>query len=73
MYGTTVEGGGANDGGVVFEIKSGGKETILYAFTGGNDGGGSFAPLTMDGTGHLYGTTFTGGADFFGTVFKLKP
>lgn len=73
MYGTTVEGGGDNDGGVVFEIKPGGKERIVYAFTGGIDGGGSFAPLTMDGTGHLYGTTFTGGADFFGTVFKLKP
>jgi uncharacterized repeat protein (TIGR03803 family) len=72
MYGTTVEGGGDNDGGVVFEISPRGKERILYTFTGGDDGGGSFAGLTADGTGRFYGTTFTGGADSYGTVFKLK-
>jgi uncharacterized repeat protein (TIGR03803 family) len=73
MYGTAVEGGGENDGGVVFEIKSNGREKIVYAFTGGNDGGGPFAGLTMDGMGELYSTTFTGGLNSFGTVFKLKP
>jgi uncharacterized repeat protein (TIGR03803 family) len=73
MYGTTAEGGSENDGGVVFEIKPNGKEKIVYAFTGGNDGGGPFAALTMDGTGELYSTTFTGGLSSFGTVFKLRP
>jgi uncharacterized repeat protein (TIGR03803 family) len=73
MYGTAVEGGSENDGGVVFEIKPGGGERIVYAFTGGDDGGGPFGPLMMDAKGDLYGTTFTGGTDFFGTVFKLRP
>jgi len=72
LYGTTVEGGGANDGGVVFALKPGGKETILYAFSGGNDGGGPFAGLITDGSGNLYGTTYIGGADGDGTVFELK-
>lgn len=73
MYGTAVEGGGENDGGVVFKIKPNGKERILYAFTGGNDGGGPFSGLIMDASGSLYGTTFTGGLYSYGTVFKLKP
>ena len=73
MYGTAAEGGGENDGGVVFEIKPNGKEKIVYAFTGGNDGGGPFSGLITDGTGDLYGTTLNGGLYSFGTVFKLKP
>lgn len=73
MYGTAVEGGSENDGGVVFEIKPSGKEKIVYVFTGGDDGGGPFSGLIADGTGHLYGTTLNGGLYSFGTVFKLKP
>jgi uncharacterized repeat protein (TIGR03803 family) len=73
MYGTAVEGGSDNDGGVVFSIKPDGKEKVVYTFTGGDDGGGPFAGLTMDAKGALYGTTFTGGAYFYGTVFKLQP
>jgi uncharacterized repeat protein (TIGR03803 family) len=71
LYGTTVEGGGANDGGVVFRVKPGGRETIIYSFSGGADGGGPFAGLIMDASGNLYGTTYVGGADGDGTVFKL--
>jgi uncharacterized repeat protein (TIGR03803 family) len=72
LYGTTVEGGGANDGGVAFRIKPDGKETILYSFSGGSDGGGPFAGLIMDASGNLYGTTFIGGAYGDGTVFRLR-
>jgi uncharacterized repeat protein (TIGR03803 family) len=71
LYDTTVEGGGENDGGIVFRLSPTGKEKILYAFQGGDDGGGPFSGLTADALGNLYGTTFTGGSGFNGTVFRL--
>lgn len=74
LYGTTAAGGSGseNSAGVVFRISPDGKEKILYAFTGGNDGGGPFSGLTADALGNFYGTTFTGGEFFNGTVFKLR-
>lgn len=48
-------------------------ETVLYDFSGGADGGFSFAGLAMDAKGTLYGTTSAGGSAGFGTVFKLTP
>jgi hypothetical protein len=74
LYGTTFSGGvsGCYSGcGVVFELmpsaNGGWKETVLHAFAGGKDGGGSFAGLIMDAAGNLYGTTRGG------TVFELTP
>lgn len=40
---------------------SGWQETVLYAFTGGNDGSGPIYRLVMDHAGNLYGTTSEGG------------
>lgn len=48
-------------------------ETVLYNFTGGNDGGDSNAKLTSDGAGNFYGTTLQGGPSDSGTVFELSP
>jgi uncharacterized repeat protein (TIGR03803 family) len=48
-------------------------ETVLYAFTGGSDGGGPYAGLIADRAGNLYGTTIGGGASHNGVVFKLSP
>ena len=45
----------------------------LYTFTGGNDGAVSWAGLTFDKAGNLYGTTIAGGAYGYGTVFQLAP
>src|SRR5271157_5903616 len=45
--------------------------TVLHEFTGGTDGAGPLAGLTIDGGGRLYGTTTAGGAGY-GTVFELK-
>ena len=45
--------------------------TVLHNFTGGQDGGTSFAALTMDRAGNLYGTTYYGGSANQGVVFKL--
>ena len=47
------------------------KETVLYTFTGGSDGGGFISPLIFDNAGNLYGTTASGGVAGAGTVFEL--
>ena len=72
FYGTTYQGGAEGDG-TVYELTPGGTETVLYTFTGGNDGGDPFDGLLRTGNGTLYGTAYTGGASSDGVVFKLIP
>jgi uncharacterized repeat protein (TIGR03803 family) len=49
-------------------------ETLLYSFESHlKDGKTPIAGLIFDGSGNLYGTTSTGGADNGGTVFELTP
>jgi uncharacterized repeat protein (TIGR03803 family) len=71
LYGTTTNGGGASGAGVVFKVDTSGHETVLYSFTGGNDGGNSSAGVIRDSQGNLYGTTSGGGASGAGVVFKV--
>ncbi len=47
-------------------------ETVLYNFTGGNDGSGPKSSLTLHGD-NFYGTTVFGGLGEGGTVFELFP
>jgi len=73
LYGTTYNGG-ANGGGTVFKLDSAGKFTVLYTFCSQAncaDGEQPYAGLIEDASGNLYGTTFSGGANGGGTVFKL--
>src|SRR5208283_3599340 len=70
-YGTTTNGGGASGAGVVFKVDPSGHETVLYSFTGGNDGGFSDAGVIRDWKGNLYGTTNGGGASSLGVAFKV--
>ena len=82
LYGTTQFGGDSNSWGVVFKVDTTAKETVLYTFTGGADGGSPSAGLLRDQQGNLYGTTQNGGdlgsqqgwcAGFgCGVVFKLS-
>ena len=79
VYGTTNKGGGASNCprgcGTVFSLHSDGSGyTVIYRFAGGvNDGANPQAGLTMDSSGNLYGTTYSGGAHNLGTIFKLTP
>jgi uncharacterized repeat protein (TIGR03803 family) len=86
LYGTTIEGGPgqcSEDGcGTVFEISSGGTESVLYSFVGLADGAGPQGGLIRDPAGNLYGTTYAGGVSSVGsinceggcgTVFELSP
>jgi uncharacterized repeat protein (TIGR03803 family) len=73
LYGTT-DLGGTGRSGTVFELTPDGeawKETVLYIFTGGVDGGRPEAPLTRVGSA-LIGTTSDGGDTGLGTVFALQ-
>jgi uncharacterized repeat protein (TIGR03803 family) len=60
LYGTTLSGG-ADNSGTVFKLDTSGKETVLYSFTGGKDGGTPNAALIFDPAGNLYGTAEAGG------------
>jgi uncharacterized repeat protein (TIGR03803 family) len=71
LYGTTQLGGASNFG-TAFKVDTAGTETVLHSFTGGADGRIPNAPLIRDSTGNVYGTTTTGGASGYGTVFKLN-
>ena len=45
--------------------------TVLHTFTGGLSGANPYAGVTMDAAGNLYGTTYYGGANGAGLVYKL--
>lgn len=78
LYGTTRGGGGSNacgdyGCGTIFRLAPDGTETVLYAFTGGTDGGEPYGGVTADGAGNLYGTAITGGNSAgLGVVFELR-
>src|SRR3989442_398809 len=74
FYGTTLSGGGA-DGGTVFQVTPAGTTSILYAFTGANDGAYPYAGVIQASDGNFYGTSQSGGAFGAGTAFRLttKP
>jgi len=71
LYGTAPSGG-AYGYGAVFKVDTTGKETVLYSFTGGTDGGSPTVKPSQDSQGNLYGTTRNGGAYGNGTVFELE-
>ncbi len=84
-YGTLIQGsdgnfygtislGGANGGGTVFKITTSGALTTLYNFCAQSncaDGEAPIAGLVQATNGNFYGTTYFGGANGFGTIFKI--
>jgi uncharacterized repeat protein (TIGR03803 family) len=58
--------------GTIFRLDMSGNVTVLYSFSGQSDGNFPQAPLVQDSSGNFYGTTSGGGANGFGTVFKLS-
>lgn len=78
FYGMTAYGGATSQG-TVFKVTSQGVFTTLISFDGANGeqpGEGANVdvpgqPLIQDSNGNLYGTTGSGGAYGYGTVFKL--
>jgi uncharacterized repeat protein (TIGR03803 family) len=73
FYGTTAVGG-TSDYGTVFTMTPAGTVTVLYAFTGGTDGGLPYTAIIQATDGNFYGTNnFGGGAPGYdgGVVFEL--
>jgi uncharacterized repeat protein (TIGR03803 family) len=77
LYGTTTTGG-AYARGTVYELtpsEGGWTQTVLYSFTGGQDGASPYGGVIFDPVGNLWGTTYQGGDPGCGcgTVFELSP
>ena len=75
IFGVTQDGG-AHGWGSVFELSYSGSawtQTILYSFTGGEDGGAPYSELIEDAAGNLYGTASACQSGCQGTAFELSP
>ncbi|HVM60699.1 MAG TPA: choice-of-anchor tandem repeat GloVer-containing protein [Verrucomicrobiae bacterium] len=76
FYGSTANGGSgtACDGGcgTIFRVSSSGAITILHSFTGGSDGSAPYALVIPGSDGYFYSTTTSGGADGYGTAFRIS-
>ena len=96
LYGTTTGGGTGGSGtqncayfsgytglttcGTVFKLSPNGTETVLWNFTGGDDGAAPYSSLLLS-NGKLYGTATNGGplADYDqgtypnGVIFEIDP
>jgi len=77
LYGTTSFGG-THDEGTVFELSpaigGGWTEQIIYNFGDrANDATYPNGGLAIDSAGHLYGTSYAGGANNLGAVFEVSP
>ena len=82
LYGTTNTGGGFNLG-EVYKLTPGTnnswKETVIHSFAGYAKKDGAtpdYASVTLDASGNLYGSTYSGGSSAannlnYGTVYKL--
>ena len=72
FYGTTWLGG-TNDYGTVFRISPSGSYTNLYSFAGYPNDGREPNGLVQGSDGNFYGTTWLGGMNDGGTVFRISP
>ena len=73
LYGNTMSGG-VYQLGTIYELTPTigyWNQTILYTFTGENDGWNPRGPLTLDPSGAIYGGAEIGGIHGEGTVYKL--
>ena len=71
LYGTTYQGG-ASTFGTVFRLEAGTSTiTTITEFNVAN-GARPYGGLIADAAGNLYGTTYAGGPNFRGTVYRIE-
>ncbi|MGC9951672.1 MAG: choice-of-anchor tandem repeat GloVer-containing protein, partial [Bryobacteraceae bacterium] len=77
LYGTALGGKrGCAQGwgcGVVYELDADGNYAVLYTFTGGADGATPKAGVLLAPDGNLDGTTYYGGTEGYGVVYRVDP
>ncbi len=81
LYGTAVVGGTGGTCveagcGVVWKLtnsEGSWSQSVIYNFTGGDDGYGPGGPVVFDNVGNLYGMTPTGGEFGLGVIYQLSP
>ncbi|MGB9473436.1 MAG: choice-of-anchor tandem repeat GloVer-containing protein [Candidatus Udaeobacter sp.] len=76
LYGAATTGG-SNGSGVIFQLTpkalGGWDFQTIYTFQGQPDGSFPYGALLFDDSGNIYGTTYYGGANGIGAVYKLSP
>lgn len=74
LYSTTQAGGDNKVDGTIFQLTPSGGMTELLSFGNiGHDGLKPNSGLTLGTDGNLYGTTPAGGANGYGTIFRIAP
>ncbi len=73
LYGMTNVGGD-NDKGTIYDFDpASGQITVRFSFSTATSGQGPYGGLTLHGNGKLYGVTYSGGANGYGTLFSFDP
>jgi uncharacterized repeat protein (TIGR03803 family) len=72
LYGTASSGGTLEQG-TVFKMTPAGDVEAIYTFTGNVDGGSPNAALVQGNDGSFYGPAQSGGANGYGTIFRVTP
>ena len=77
-YATTFYGGIVNSTctfgcGVVSRGEANGKYSVIYSFTGADDGFNPSGGLAQDSAGNIYGATIDGGSGGNGVIYKITP
>lgn len=67
----TAQGGGNKGSGTLFELSKNDQFSVLHTFTGGADGGAPSSTVAIDSSGNLFGTTYFGGTNGYGSVFEI--
>jgi uncharacterized repeat protein (TIGR03803 family) len=71
LYGANVASGGDSRG-IVFRLKSDGSDFAKVVDLGAPEGALPLSPVTEASDGALYGTTYIGGGEGAGTVYKVN-
>jgi uncharacterized repeat protein (TIGR03803 family) len=72
LYGITRFASASGQGGVIYQVTTGGAFKTLYTLAEATDGSQSYAGLVQGSDGFLYGVTTSGGANNLGTFFKVS-